>query len=108
MRVLFFERGAWCFGLMSATPERPCNDIPRLDASLGEPLNQPRREMSLQLRHRTPECKVKAKPRNDRTEPRGRNDAWAMDFFHDQLFNGRKIRVGQGPEFVSKDLDLWA
>lgn len=115
-------------------------------------VNRLYREMSLQLRHKTPKRKVKAKLRNDRAEPCGRNDVWAMDFVHDQLFDGRKIRVltivdaytryapaieprfawrgtgvadvlervcgkigfprtirvDQGPEFISKDLDLWA
>jgi putative transposase len=96
--------------------------------------------------------KVKAKLREDRQPASGPNDAWAMDFLHDQLFDGRKIRilavidtfsrfspaldprfaykasdvvqtleragtavgyprvirVDDGPEFVSRDLDLWA
>jgi putative transposase len=108
--------------------------------------------MGLQLRNKSPKRKVKAKLREDRKEPARRNDVWAMDFVHDQLFDGRKarvltmvdafmryspaiearfnwrgatvvdvlervyqeigyprtIRVDQGPEFISKDLDLWA
>jgi putative transposase len=110
------------------------------------------REMSLQLRNKSPKRKVKAKLREDREAPSARNDVWAMDFVHDQLFDATKvrvltildaftkfspaivprlswrgtgvvevlervckevgfprtIRVDQGPEFISKDLDLWA
>jgi len=36
---------------------------------------------------------VKAKLREDRAEAVGPNDVWAMDFVHDQLATGRKIRV---------------
>ncbi len=115
-------------------------------------VNRLYREMGLQLRNKSPKRKVKAKLREDRTSPAQRNDVWAMDFVHDQLFDGRKtrvltivdaftryspaiepqfnwrgtgvvdvldrvcretgfprtIRVDQGPEFISKDLDLWA
>jgi putative transposase len=51
------------------------------------------RELSLQLRNKTPKRRVKAKLREDRTEPRQINETWAMDFVHDQLATGRKIRV---------------
>ncbi len=123
----------------------------------GWPINVKRvcrlyREMGLQLRNKSPKRRVKAKLRNDRTMPIGPNDIWAMDFVHDQLFDGTKIRiltvvdtctrlspaidvrltyrggdvvdtlervalelgypktirVDNGPEFVSKELDLWA
>ena len=39
------------------------------------------------------EAAVKAKLREDRAEAVGPNDVWAMDFVHDQLATGRKIRV---------------
>src|SRR5690348_475542 len=109
-------------------------------------------EMSLQLRNKSPKRKVTAKLREAREAPMARNDVWAMDFVHDQLFDATKvrvltildtftkfspaieprfnwrgtgvvevlerickqvgfpraIRVDQGPEFISKDLDLWA
>ncbi|MBO9403374.1 transposase family protein [Shimia sp. R9_3] len=109
-------------------------------------------EMGLQLRNKTPKRRVKAKLREDRVEATQSNETWAMDFVHDQLFTGRKIRVltivdtfsrfspatdprfsyrgedvvqtlericckvgypqfirvDQGSEFVSRDLDLWA
>ena len=115
-------------------------------------VNRLYREMGLQLRNKSPKRKVKAKLRGDRQAPSGRNDVWAMDFVHDQLFDATKvrvltvvdaftrfspaiearynwrgssvvdvlervcgetgfprtIRVDQGPEFISKDLDLWA
>lgn len=110
------------------------------------------REMGLQLRNKTPKRRVKAKLRSDRATAMAANDIWAMDFVHDQLFDGTKIRaltivdtltrlspasdvrqsfrgkdvvdtlergaaefgypktirVDNGPEFVSKELDLWA
>lgn len=51
------------------------------------------REESLQLRNKTPKRRVKAKLREDRTAPSRSNEVWAMDFVHDQLATGRKIRV---------------
>ena len=109
-------------------------------------------ELGLQLRNKTPKRRVKAKLRDDRREATGSHDVWAMDFVHDQLASGHKIRiltvidtysryspvidprfsyrgedvvatldrvcgkigypktirVDQGSEFVSRDLDLWA
>ena len=109
-------------------------------------------EMGLQLRHKTPKRRVKAKLREDRFTATRTNETWAMDFVHDQLAMGRKIRVltvvdtftryvpvldprfsyrgedvvqtlervctkagypstirvDQGSEFISRDLDLWA
>ena len=109
-------------------------------------------ELGLQLRNRTPKRRVKAKLRDDRAPATRPNDVWAMDFVHDQLATGKKIRVltvvdtfsrfspvidpkfsyraedvvatlervcattgypktirvDQGSEFVSRDLDLWA
>jgi putative transposase len=110
------------------------------------------REMGLQLRNKTPKRRVKAKLREGRRDATQPNETWAMDFVHDQLAMGRKIRiltvvdifsryapvidprfsyraedlvgtlervcskagypamirVDQGTEFVSRDLDLWA
>jgi putative transposase len=110
------------------------------------------REIGLQLRNKTPKRRVKAKLRDDRQPATRVNQTWAMDFVHDQLATGRKlrvltivdtfsrfspaveprfnfrgadvvevlervgrqggfpavIRVDQGTEFVSRDLDLWA
>jgi putative transposase len=109
-------------------------------------------ELGLQLRHKTPKRRVKAKLREDRCPATRPNETWAMDFVHDQLATGNKlrvltvvdtfsryapvidprfsyraedvvqtlervcassgypttIRVDQGSEFVSRDLDLWA
>jgi putative transposase len=47
----------------------------------------------MQLRHKTPKRRVKAKLRDDRTVAVGPNDVWAMDFVHDQLATGKKLRV---------------
>lgn len=110
------------------------------------------RELGLQLRNKTPKRRVKAKLRDDRQPATRSNETWAMDFVHDQLATGPKlrvltivdtfsrfspaleprftfrgidvvevlekvsrevgppatIRVDQGTEFVSRDLDLWA
>jgi putative transposase len=110
------------------------------------------RELGLQLRNKTPKRRVKAKLRDDRREATRPNETWAMDFVHDQLATGKKIRVltvvdtfsrylpvldarfsyrgedvvqtlervcaktgypttirvDQGSEFISRDLDLWA
>ena len=104
------------------------------------------------MRNKTPKRRVKAKLREDRTVALQINETWAMDFVHDQLATGRKIRVltivdtfsrfspavdprfsykgedvvqtlericrnvgypktirvDQGSEFISRDLDLWA
>jgi putative transposase len=101
---------------------------------------------------KAPKRQVTAKPREDRAPVLRPNDVWAMDFVHDQLATGRRIRVltvvdifsrfspvvearfsyraedvvatlervcqavgyprtirvDQGSEFVSRDLDLWA
>lgn len=109
-------------------------------------------ELGLQLRRKPPRRRVRAKLRDDRRPAIRTNDVWAMDFVHDQLATGRKlraltivdtfsrfspaidvrfnfrgadvvnvleqvgrdvgmpktIRVDQGSEFVSRDLDLWA
>lgn len=56
--------------------------------------------LGLQLRNKTPKRRVKAKLRDDRREAAAPNETWAMDFVHDQLATGRKIRV--------LTLDLWA
>lgn len=110
------------------------------------------KEMGLQIRNKTPRRRVKAKLRDDRAPATKTNQVWAMDFVHDQLATGRKIRiltivdtfsrfspsvdprvsyrgedvvrslericakagypqsirVDQGSEFISRDLDLWA
>jgi putative transposase len=109
-------------------------------------------ELGLQLRKKTPKRRVKAKLRDDRRPATRSNETWAMDFVHDQLATGHKlrvltivdifsrfspaleprltfrgtdvvttlervcnevgfpatIRVDQGSEFVSRELDLWA
>ena len=51
------------------------------------------REMGLQLRNKTPKRRVKAKLRDDRHPASRPNEVWAMDFLHDQLATGTKIRV---------------
>lgn len=107
------------------------------------------RELGPRLRNKTPKRRVKAKLREDRGVAVAANETWAMDFVHDELATGRKlrvltvvdtfspvldarfsyrgedvvatlervradvgfprsIRVDQGSEFISRDLDLWA
>lgn len=56
-------------------------------------VNRLYREMGLQLRNKSPKRKVKAKLREGRSAPAGANDVWAMDFGHDQLYDGRKTRI---------------
>ena len=51
------------------------------------------RELGLQLRNKTPKRRVKAKLREDRSVAVAANETWAMDFVHDQLATGRKLRV---------------
>jgi putative transposase len=50
-------------------------------------------ELGMQLRNKTPKRRVKAKLRDDRQEAVRPNDVWAMDFVHDQLATGNKIRI---------------
>ena len=51
------------------------------------------RELGLQLRNKTPKRWVKAKLRDDCKPATRSNAIWAMDFVHDQLATGRKLRV---------------
>ena len=51
------------------------------------------RELGLQLRNKTPKRRVKAKLRDDRRKATRPNETWAMDFVHDQLATGTKLRV---------------
>ncbi len=50
-------------------------------------------EMKLQLRPKRPRRKVSARRRSHRPEVFSANDCWSMDFVHDNLFDGRRIRV---------------
>jgi transposase InsO family protein len=50
-------------------------------------------ELGLQLRNKTPKRRLKAKLRGISSKPRNRTRTWAMDFVHDQLAMGRKIRI---------------
>ena len=64
----------------------------------GWPINQKKtrriyRELGLQLRNKTPKRRVKAKLREDRRNATRPNETWAMDFVHDQLATGQKLRV---------------
>lgn len=49
--------------------------------------------LGLQLRNKTPRRRIKAKLRDDRVAATGPHDVWAMDFVHDQLAMGGKIRI---------------
>jgi putative transposase len=133
---------------------RPIHVLLRREGRLVNPKRVCRlyREMGLQLRYKSPKRRVKAQLREDRSAPAAANQVWAMDFVHDQLFDGRKIRIltivdiftrlspaidvrqqfrgadvvntlervsrqlgypktirlDNGPEFISKEPDLWA
>lgn len=50
-------------------------------------------ELDLQLRNKTPKRRVEAKLREDRSEAMRCNQTWAMDFVHDQLATGKKLRI---------------
>lgn len=118
----------------------------------GDPKDRWNVSGGLQLRRKAPKRRVKAKLREGRCAASRVNDVWAMDFVHDQLATGPKlriltvvdtfsrfspavvprfsfrapdvidvlenvctevgyptsIRVDQGSEFISRELDLWA
>jgi putative transposase len=50
-------------------------------------------ELGLQLRNKHPKRRVKANLREDRQEAVRPNDVWALDFVHDQLATGMKLRI---------------
>jgi putative transposase len=56
----------------------------------------------LQLRNKTPIRRVKAKLWEDRCPASQPNQTWAMDFVHDQLAMGKKIRVLTVVDIFSK------
>jgi len=111
------------------------------------------REEALNLRTKRPNKSKASVLRENRDDPTRLNQCWAMDFIHDNLYDGRKfrtltvvdifsrfcialevrkhflginvvevmerlrvaealkpdcIRLDNGPEFISKDLDRWA
>lgn len=49
-------------------------------------------ELGLHLRNKHPKRRVKAKLRDDRQAAVGPNDVWTMDFVHDRLATGKKLR----------------
>jgi putative transposase len=51
------------------------------------------KELGLQLRDKVSKRRVKAKFQQDRCPAVQANETWAMDFVHDQLATGRKLRV---------------
>jgi putative transposase len=51
------------------------------------------REQGLQLRNKVPKRRVKAELRDDRRAAVKADETWAMDFVHDQLATGRRLRV---------------
>jgi putative transposase len=59
-------------------------------------------ELGLQLRNKSPKRRVKAKLREDRCPASMPNETWAMDFVHDQLALGNKIRVLTVVDIFSK------
>ncbi len=68
------------------------------------------RELGMQLRNKTPKWRVKVKLREDRAEAVGPNDVWAMNFVHDQLAMGKKLRilgVELNPAYVDVAVERW-
>jgi putative transposase len=59
-------------------------------------------ELGLQLRNKTPKRRVKAKLREDRSPAAMPNETWAMDFVHDQLATGKRLRVLTVVDIFSK------
>lgn len=51
------------------------------------------KEMGLQLRNKTPKRRVKAKLGEDHVIAACSNETWVMDFVHDQLVTGSKLRI---------------
>jgi putative transposase len=51
------------------------------------------KEMGLQLRHKPPKRRVKAKLKEGRCAASCSNEVWAMDFVHGQLATGPKLRI---------------
>ena len=49
--------------------------------------------MGVQLRNKSPKRKVKAQLRDGRSDANAPSQVRAMDFVHDQLFDGRELRV---------------
>jgi hypothetical protein len=45
------------------------------------------------MRSKTPKQRVKAALRDDRAPPSRAHQTWAMDFVHDQLATGSKLRI---------------
>lgn len=60
-------------------------------------------EEGLTLKRRRPRRHRSASARVARTEPRGSNDQWAMDFMHDTLSDGRSIRVLTAIDIYSRE-----
>lgn len=62
-------------------------------------------EIGLQLRNKTPKRRVKAKLREDRAPASTPNETCVMDFVHDQLVMGKKLRVLTVVDIFSKYWD---
>lgn len=65
------------------------------------------KRLGKQLRHKTSKRRVKIKLRDDRAVAVGPNNAWAMDFVHDQTATGKKLRALTLIDTFSRYVQVW-
>ena len=58
----------------------------------------------LQMRLKPPRRRVMAKLRDDRSNATGPDQVWAMDWMHDELFDGLRLWVLHGRGYMEPDV----